>query len=95
MSDGMHRPPPFAMSAGGTRPLFEAVVAHVEERFAHTKSRRTDPTWDTKALINFSAATKAQLERIAARATDRVCHGVYPMQVAAILLELALGEKDD
>ena len=68
----------------------EALVRYVKEHFAPpaTGGRYTNRTWDRARLICLTAQTKKRIEHLATWLTAQVGHKVYPMQVAAILLEL-------
>lgn len=76
---------------------FEGLTRYVEEHFKApaTGGRYTNHDWDTIKLVSLSAATLKRLERLAAHIAKRVGHKVYPMQVAAILIELGVEETDD
>lgn len=75
----------------------ETLVSYIEEHFRApaTGGRYTNHAWDVTKLISLSEATLRRLEKIAAHLGKKVGHEVYPMQVAAILIELGMEEVDD
>jgi hypothetical protein len=77
--------------------MLEALVKYIEEHFRApaTGGRYTNHAWDVAKLVSLSEETLCRLERIAAHLSKRVGHEVYPMQVAAILIELGVEEHDD
>ncbi len=72
------------------------LVAEVLARFQTSSGggRGTDPSWTEKRLLPLSPAT---LDRLAHLSEEMGRQGVKatPLQVAALLLERAIGEIDD
>lgn len=72
------------------------LVAEVQARFRApvTGGRGTDPRWTERRLLPLSPETLHRLEHLADALGER---GVVasPLQIAALLLERAVGESDD
>jgi len=72
------------------------LVAEVQSRFRSlaTGGRGTDPRWTERRLLPLSPETLLRLEHLAEALGER---GVVasPLQIAALLVERAVGESDD
>jgi hypothetical protein len=70
------------------------LVAEVQERFRipHGGGRPTDPHWTEKRLVGLSAETLRRLAEIASQIRSSSDIHLNAMQVAALLLEKAVGQ---
>ena len=69
------------------------LLAEIEERFSAPKGggRRTDPLWTERRLVPLTRQTLNSLEAISARVRRQRGGTLHPMQVAALLIEEAVG----
>jgi hypothetical protein len=72
------------------------LAAEVAARFRAPAGggRNTDPDWTERRLIPLNPATLERLEHLAAVLSEQGVR-VTPLQVAALLLERAIGETDE
>jgi hypothetical protein len=72
------------------------LVADVQARFRAPQGggRRTDPAWTERRLLPLAPETLRRLEHLSETLRDQGV-AVTPLQVAALLLERAVGDADD
>ena len=82
------------LKGGSFSKLHIAVRAHNQFGMPRQGGRSTDPTWTVKRLVSMTGATGARLRHIAKAINATAGLRLSYMQVAALLLEMALEEAE-
>jgi hypothetical protein len=77
----------------GTAQLAEEIRARFQT--PARGGRSTDPSWSEKRLVSLAPKTLQRLSHLSERMSEQEGVTVSPLQLAALLLELAVAEVDE